>query len=218
MFKIFLVNNYCGQSPNISMDNLTICTGIFSLQSENDNATSIYLTVCNKWTKDWHLPLIIASSTIVVFLLFSCISIYVLHRVLNPIGMLLFSRKCCFGNIWPEDQKPLLAPVLHYILEPSKETLEESNEKLKNKIGLDLIDVSIKHGYGQVVESILSPDVGHAVSVPLLRKALLEGDIKVIKIILGAAKGSEGMLDVDQTNLDTVMNALPKERGMSLHN
>ena len=81
-----------------------------------------------------------------------------------------------------------------------------------------MIDVSIKHGYGQVVESILSPAVGHAVSVPLLRKALLEGDIKVIKIILGAAKGSEGMLEVDQTNLDTVMNALPKERGMSLHN
>ena len=145
-------------------------------------------------------------------------SIYALHRILNPIGMLLFSRKCCFGTIWPEDQKPLLAPVLHYILDPSKETLEESNEKIKNKIGLDLIDVSIKHGYGQVVESILSPAVGHAVSVPLLRKALLEGDVKVIKIILGAAKGSEGMLEVDQTNLDTVMNALPKERGMSLHN
>ena len=214
MFKIFLVNNYCGQSPNISMDNCT--EGIF--QPENDKATSVYLTVCHKWAKEWDLPLIIASSTIVVFLLLSCISIYALHRILNPIGMLLFSRKCCFGTIWPEDQKPLLAPVLHYILEPSKETLEESNEKLKNKIGLDLIDVSIKHGYGQVVESILSPDVGHAVSVPLLRKALLEGDIKVIKIILGAAKGSEGMLEVDQTNLDTVMNALPKERGMSLHN
>ena len=215
MFKIFLVNNYCGQSPNISMDN---CTGIFSLQSENDNATSVYLTVCDKWTKDWHLPLIIASSTIVVFLLFSCISIYVLHRVLNPIGMLLFSRKCCFGNIWPEDQKPLLAPVLHFILDPSKETLEESNEKIWNKTGEDLIDVSIKHGYGQVVESILSPDVGHAVSVPLLRKALLEGDIKGIKIILGAAKGSEGILELDQMRLDAVMNALPKERGMSLHN
>ena len=215
MFKIFLDNNYCGRSPNISMDN---CTGIFSLQSENDNATSVYLTVCDKRTKDLHLPLIIASSTIVVLLLFSCISIYVLHRILNPIGMLLFSRKCCFGTIWPNDQKPLLAPVLHYILEPSKETLEESNEKLKNKIGQDLIDISIKHGYGQVVESILSPDVGHAVSVPLLRKALLEGDIKVIKIILGAAKGSEGILEVDQMKLDTVMNALPKERGMSLHN
>jgi hypothetical protein len=215
MFKIFLDNNYCGRSPNISVDN---CTGIFSLQSENDNITSVYLTVCDKRTKDLHLPLIIASSTIVVFLLFSCISIYVLHSILNPIRMLLFSRKCCFGTIWPKEKKPLLAPVLHYILEPSKETLEESNEKLKNKIGLDLIDVSIKHGYSQVVESILSPDVGHAVSVPLLRKALLEGDIKVIKILLRAAKGSEGTLEVDHTKLDTVINALPKERGMSLHN
>ena len=197
------------------MDN---CTGIFSLQSESDNQTIVHLTVCDKSTKDLHLPLIIASSTIVVFLLLSCISIYALHRILNPIGMLLFSRKCCFGTIWPEDQKPLLAPVLHYILEPTKETLEESNEKLKNKIGLDLIDVSIKHGYGQVVESILSPDVGHAVSVPLLRKALLEGDIKVIKILLRAAKRSEGTLEVDQTKLDTVMNDLPKVRGMSLNN
>ena len=214
MFKIFLVNNYCGQSPNISMDNCT--EGIF--QPENDNATSVYLTVCHKWAKEWHLPLIIASSTIVVFLLLSCISIYALHRILNPIGMLLFSRKCCFGTIWPEDQKPLLAPVLHYILEPSKETLEESNEKLKNKIGLDLIDVSIKHGYGQVVESILSPAVGQAVSIPLLRKALLEGDIKVIKILLRAAKGSEGTLEVDQTKLDAVINEVPKVRGMSLHN
>ena len=215
MFKIFLVNNYCGRSPNISLDN---CTGIFSLQPENDNATSVYLTVCDKWTKDLNLPLIMATSTILAFLLLSCISIYALHRILNPIGMLLFSRKCCFGTIWPEDQKPLLAPVLHFILEPSKETLEESNEKLRNRTGEDLIDVSIKHGYGQVIESILSPDVGHAVSGPLLRKALLEGDIKVMKTILGAAKGSEGTLEVDQTKLDTVMNALPKERGMSLHN
>ena len=216
MFKIFLVNNYCGQSPNISMDNCT--EGIF--QPENDNATSVYLTVCHKWAKEWDLPLIIASSTIVVFLLLSCISIYALHRVLNPIGMLLFSRKFRLGNIWPEDrdQKPLLGPVLHFVLEPSKDTLEESNEKLRNKTGEDLIDVSIKHGYGQVIELILSPDVGHAVSGGLLRKALLEGDIKVIKIILGAAKGSEGTLEVDQTKLDAVINELPKVRGMSLHN
>ena len=225
---------------NISINN---CTGIFQPendlsrqvdkllkrptnqsdeQNENsyskDNATRVYLTVCDKWTKELHLPLIIASSTIVVFLLLSCISIYALHRILNPIGMLLFSRKCCFGNIWPEGQKPLLAPVLHFVLEPSKDTLEESNEKLRNKTGEDLIDVSIKHGYGQVIKSILSPDVGHAVSGALLRKALLEGDIKVMKIILGAAKGSEGTLEVDQTKLDAVMNALPKERGMSLHN
>ena len=215
MFKIFLVNDYCGESPNISMAN---CTSIFTLQPENDNSTSVYLTVCDKWTKKLQLPLIIASSTIVVFLLLSCVSIYALHKILNPIGMLLFSRKCCLGNIWPEDQKPLLAPVLHFILEPSKETLEESNEKLKNKTGKDLIDNSIKHGYGQVIESILSPDVGHAVSGPLLRKALLEGDIKVMKTILGAAKGSEGTLEVEQTNLDAVMNALPKVRGMKFHN
>jgi len=190
-------------------------------QNENiyskDNATKVdnHITVCDKWTKDNHFPLIIASSTIVVFLLLSCISIYALHRILNPIGMLLFSRKFRFGNIWPEDrdQKPLLGPVLHFVLEPSKDTLEESNEKLRNKTGEDLIDVSIKHGYGQVIESILSPDVGHPVSGGLLRKALLEGDIKVIKIILGAAKGSEGTLEVDQTKLDAVINELPKVRG-----
>ena len=194
-------------------------------QNENiyskENAPKVfYITICDKWTKDNHFPLIIASSTIVVFLLLSCISIYALHRVLNPIGMLLFSRKFRLGNIWPEDrdQKPLLGPVLHFVLEPSKDTLEESNEKLRNKTGEDLIDVSIKHGYGQVIESILSPDVGHAVSGGLLRKALLEGDIKVIKIILGAAKGSEGTLEVDQTKLDAVINELPKVRGMSLHN
>ena len=215
MFKIFLVSNYCGPSPNISMDN---CTGIFSLQHESDNPTIVHLTVCDKWTKDSHLPLIIASSTIVVFLLLSCISIYALHRILNPIGMLLFSRKCCFGIIWPEDQKPLLAPVLHFVLEPSKETLEESNEKLKEKTGEDLVDISIKHGYGQVVKSILSFNMGHAVSGPLLRKALLEGDINVMKIILGAAKGSELTLEVDPTKLDAVIDALTKKRSMSLPN
>ena len=193
---------------------------IYSKLGKLDPPEVIHITVCDKWTKENHFPLIIASSTIVVFLLLSCISIYALHRILNPIGMLLFSRKFRFGNIWPEDrdQKPLLGPVLHFVLEPSKDTLEESNEKLRNKTGEDLIDVSIKHGYGQVIESILSPDVGHAVSGGLLRKALLEGDIKVIKIILGAAKGSEGTLEVDQTKLDAVINELPKVRGMSLYN
>ena len=235
MLKIFLVNENCGES-NVSIKN---CTGIFEPENDlsldkflngaknksdtqtgntysKDNATRVYyITVCDKWTKELNFPLIIASSTIVVFLLLSCISIYALHRILNPIGMLLFSRKCCCGNIWPEDrdQKPLLGPVLHFVLEPSKDTLEESNEKLRNKTGEDLIDVSIKYGYGQVIESILSSDVGHAVSGALLRKALLEGDIKVMKIILEAAKGSEGTLEVDQTKLDAVMNALPKARG-----
>ena len=205
-------------------DKLTGAENQFDTQNtQNENSNSkddFHITVCDKWTKELHFPLIIASSTIVVFLLLSCISIYALHRVLNPIGMLLFSRKFRLGNIWPEDrdQKLLLGPVLHFVLEPSKDTLEESNEKLRNKTGEDLIDVSIKHGYGQVIESILSPDVGHAVSGGLLRKALLEGDIKVIKIILGAAKGSEGTLEVDQTKLDAVINELPKVRGMSLHN
>ena len=189
------------------MDN---CTGLFSLQSENDKET-VQLTICDKSTKEWQILLVIAASMIVFFLGMSILSIYTLHRILSPIGMLLMSRKCRLGTIWPEDQKPLLAPVLHFVLKPSKDTFEESNEKLGNK---DLIDVSIKHGYRQVIKSILSPDVGHPLSSLLLRRALLEGDVKVIKIILAAAKGSEGTSQVDQTKLDALMNALPKERGM----
>merc|ERR1711971_259613 len=57
---------------------------------------------------------------------------------------------------------------------------------------------------------------GHPLSSLLLRTALLEGDVKVIKIILAAAKGSEGTSQVDQTKLDALINALPKERGGEL--
>ena len=194
------------------MDN---CTGLFSLQTENDKET-VQLTICDKSTKKWQLLLVIAASTIIFFLAMSCLAIYTLHKVLSPIGMLQMSRKCCFGTIWPEEQKHLLAPILHFILDPSKDTLEESNEKLRKKLGKDLIDVSIKHGYSQVIKSILSPSVGHPLSSPLLRKALLEGDVKVIKIILASAKRSEGTFQVDQKKLDAVMKALPKERGMMI--
>ena len=195
------------------MDN---CTGLFSLQTENDKET-VQLTICDKSTKDWQLLLVIAASMIVFFLGMSILSIYTLHRILNPIGMMQMSRKCfpalCFDTIWPEDQKPLLAPILHFVLAPSKDTLEESNEKLSKKLGEDLVDFSIKHGYRQVIKSTLSPSVGHPLSSPLLRKALLEGDVKVIKIILASAKRSEGTIQVDQTKLDAFMNALSRARG-----
>ena len=195
------------------------CTGLFSIQTEDDKET-VQLTICGKSTKEWQLLLVIAASMIVFFLSMSILSIYTLHRILNPIGMMQMSRKCfpalCFDTIWPEAQKPLLAPILHFVLDPSKDTLEESNEKLRKKLGKDLIDVSIKHGYPQVIKSILSPSVGHPLSSPLLRKALLKGDVKVIKIMLASAKRSEGTLQVDQKKLDAFMNTLSKERGMMI--
>ena len=96
---------------------------------------------------------------LLLFTLSSVVISKILHKIVDPSFALSFSIKCfpirLFGYIWPEEQKNLLGPVLHFILNPSKENLQESNTKLMSKTGRDLLSWSIKNEYVEIIRTIL---------------------------------------------------------------
>ena len=82
-----------------------------------------------------------------------------------------------------------------------------------------MIHWSIKHGYSELIQTILRLDIEEGVNLALVKKALMEGDCKVIKMILDAAKrhndnDSDNDKDIDKKGLLAVMKQLPYKRGM----
>ena len=191
---------------------------------------TVYLTVCDENTRIWQVPLLITSTIMIFFLALSCGATYILHRILDPIKTMKMSKCCfpCLDSIWPQDQnqKPLHGPILHFVIKPCQKTFEESNQKLNAKTGYDLIHLSIKHGYSEVIQIILRLDIGDigtlghwGINLDLVEKALLEGDCKVIKMILNAAENHKDTTNTDKKRLLAVMKQLPHKRGMLIsHN
>ena len=98
--------------------------------------------------------------------------------------------------------------------DPTKQTLEESNKKLKHKTGKDMIYWSIKHGYPQVIQSIL---VIENATLQIIKDAITEGEIRIIKIVLIEAKNRGCINDLEQTKILTKMlKILPSFRGGEL--
>ena len=77
-----------------------------------------------------------------------------------------------------------------------------------------MVHWSIKHGYSELIEKILKPEIEEGVNLALVEKVLMEGDCKVIKMILDAAKRHKGTTDIDKEGLLAVMKQLPYKRGM----
>ena len=154
----------------------------------------------------------------IFFLILGCLPIYILQYVLDPIGMLQVSRycfpACLFDKIWPEDQKALLPQILHFLHHPSKQTLEESNQKLISKTDQDMMHWSIKHGYVRIIEKMVEPSISKHISTSDMKKAINEGEVKVIKALATNAIKQPGTDELAQENLHGIIKLLPKMRGM----
>ena len=142
----------------------------------------------------------------------SCGAVYILHRMLDPVKMLKLSRLCfparCFDSIWPDDQKPILGPILHFLSNPSKQTLDETNTRLVEKTGHDLAYWSIRHGYHETLQQItLETDI----DLPMIETAIMEGEAKAIALVLSKA----GKLKTGTVNIHTVLKTLSEKRGMT---
>ena len=200
---------------------------MFSLENHNE---TVFITVCDETTRQWQLPLLIGTSVMIFFLILGCLPIYILQYVLDPVGMLQASRycfpACFFDKIWPEDQKALLPQILHFLHDPSKQTLQESNEKLIGKTDQDMMHWSIKHGYVQIIEKMLEPSINEQISTSVMKKAINEGNTKVIKTLATSAIKQAGTAELEaieqvtpgpaQENLHALTKLLPKKRGILL--
>ena len=177
---------YHGPSPDVY---LGACSNLLSIGTSDKNVS---ITICDDSTTMWQLPIIIVTSTMVLLLGLSCGPIYLLHRILDPVKLLKLSRCCiparCFDSIWHGGQKPLLGPVLHFVLNPCKQTFDETNERLVDKSGNDLTHWSIKNGYHSIIHTMLGPDINKKVTLDLMKKAIMFGDAATIKSLLANAQ------------------------------
>ena len=158
------------------------------------------------------LPILFTTFLMSLILGISCGAVYILHRMLDPVKMLKLSRLCfparCFDSIWPDDQKPILGPILHFLSNPSKQTLDETNTRLVEKTGHDLAYWSIRHGYHETLQQIT---LGTDIDLPMIETAIMEGEAKAIALVLSKA----GKLKTGTANIPTVLKTLSEKRGMT---
>ena len=133
--------------------------------------------------------------------------------MLDPVKLLRLSRVCfparCFDSIWPDDQKPILGPILHFLSNPCKQTLDETNRRLVEKTGYDLAYWSIRHNYLETIQQII---LGTDIDLPIIETAIMEGEANVIALVLSSA----GQLQTVTANIPTVLKTLLEKRGMIL--
>ena len=157
------------------------------------------------------LPILFTAVLMILILGISCGAVYILHRMLDPVKMLRLSRVCfparCFDSIWPDDQKPILGPILHFLLKPCKQTLDETNTRLVEKTGQDLAYLSIRHGYLETLQQII---LGIDINLPMVETAIREGEANVIALVLSNA----GQLQTVTANIPAVLKTLSEKRGM----
>ena len=234
-FQNILGIDYCGNSQYPDIDDKKCTSSLltvtvmsisdyiasFSNDMPNMDDQTVYLTVCDENTRLWQVPLLITSTIMILSLVLSFGPIYILHRTLDPIRTMVMSQYCYpalhFASIWPQDknQKLLHGPILHFVLNPSQETFAESNQKLEAKTGFDLIHWSIKNGYLEIIQKILGPEIGECAKLALIQKVLMEGDSKVIKMILDEAKMHlKCTIDIDKDGLHAVMEQFSNLRGI----
>ena len=158
------------------------------------------------------LPILFTTFLMSLILGISCGAVYILHRMLDPVKMLRLSRVCfparCFDSIWPDDQTPILGPILHFLLNPCKQTLDETNTRLVEKTGQDLAYLSIRHSYLETLQQIIL--LGIDINLPMVETAIREGEANVIALVLSNA----GQLQTVTANIPTVLKTLSEKRGM----
>ena len=202
----------CVPSSYVNIDTKN-CVSLMAIERTN-SSNNVYVTVCDGSTATMQLPIIFTTVAMILILGLSCGAIYILHRMLDPVKMLKMSRSCYpakfLDEIWPDNQKPLLGPILHFLLNPCKQTFAETNMRLVRKSGHNLIYWSIRHGYLELIKTIIDTDIEMELTLPVIKTALLEGEAKVIKLILSNAEKQQIVTD----NIPSVLKTLSEKRGI----
>ena len=207
-----LDGDQCFPTSDVNVDSEN-CVGLLAVGQNNSfNNQSVYVTVCDERTAKMQLPILFTAVLMILILGISCGAVYILHRMLDPVKMLRLSRLCfparCFDSIWPDDQTPILGPILHFLLNPCKQTLDETNTRLVEKTGQDLAYWSIKHGYLETLQQII---LGIDIDLPMVKTAIMEGEARIIALVLSNA----GHLQTVTANIPVVLKTLSEKRGMT---
>ena len=151
-----------------------------------------YVTVCEGI--QWWLPLLIITCLLIFFHLIGCkIIIKYLNKILDPIYMLKKSKSefCslanCFQPAWSGSEGDILEIIEDFLSSPSKNSLKRANVKLQQIFKSQLIDLSIDHGYIEIVQIIVD-ELNIPVTFKMLQRSFQNGNAKISKILLKKLK------------------------------
>ena len=100
----------------------------------------------------------------------------------------------------------LLKGLRHFLLNPCKQTLDETNTRLVEKTGQDLAYWSIRHGYLETLQKVI---LGIDINLPMVETAIREGEARVIALVLSNAR----QLQTATANIPDVLKTLSDKRG-----
>ena len=212
VYTNILDGDQCFPTSDVNVDSEN-CVGLLAVEQNNSFIDqSIYVTVCDERTAKIQLPILFTTFLMSLILGISCGFVYILHRMLDPVKLLRLSRVCfparCFDSIWPDDQKPILGPILHFLSNPCKQTLDETNTRLVEKTGQDLAYWSIRHGYLETLQQII---LGIDIDLPMVKTAIMEGEARIMALVLSNA----GHLQTVTANIPAMLETLSEKRGMT---
>ena len=145
------------------------------------------LSICSN--TPWWLPLFTASIILVIlqFLGILIVTKY-LSKIVDPIIMMKMSQKCsCIAPAWNEDEGEILEPIQKFLKTPSKENLSQTNKTLQRLTRPNLMNLSIKNGYYEIIKIIVN-DLQEPVTKKMVMKAFQSKNLRIIKMLLNTAK------------------------------
>ena len=167
-----------------------ICIG-FDLLATITNQTENYVTFCGD-SIPWWIPL---ACTSLVLSLLHTISIFLIHivlcKMLDAIKILKLSRSNIlarnFDPVWDESKSEILEPILNFLENPTRETLQQVNVTVKPKTGQDFIGLAIWNDHRKIMKIILD-ELEEPISHAMVKKVLKCGSPELIKMFLSKEK------------------------------
>ena len=111
--------------------------------------------------------------------------------MLDAIKILKLSRSNIlarnFDPVWDESKSEILEPILNFLENPTRETLQQVNVTIKPKTGQDFVGLAIWNDHREIMKIILD-ELEEPISHAMVKKVLKCGSPELIKMFLSKEK------------------------------
>ena len=111
----------------------------------------------------------------------------VLVRMMDSINIFKMSKSCfpafLFKPILTRDEENHMEDISQFLTCPTKDNFKETNKRLKEKTGEEMVDLVLRNDYHEVMQ-ILLDDLYLPINSDMIEKVFKTGTPKMLKIVL----------------------------------
>ena len=115
----------------------------------------------------------------------------VLVRMMDSINIFKMSKSCfpafLFKPILTRDEENHMEDISQFLTCPTKDNFKETNKRLKEKTGEEMVDLVLRNDYHEVMQ-ILLDDLYLPINSDMIEKVFKTGTPKMLKIVLAKKK------------------------------